>query len=96
MAKRSSLRRGGIVLFEPDDGSFRPLVDFDAIEGVEGGAEISLPVPPATFPREVNTATVDNNATGTWIFGATEYVRVFLSGRVSCRADGDSAPMRRW
>ena len=63
---------GGIVLFEPDDGSFRALVDFAAIEGLDGGASISLPVPPPTFPREVNTATVDNNATGTWIFGATE------------------------
>ena len=63
---------GGIVLFEPDDGSFRTLVDFDAIEGVEGGASVSLPVPPPTFPREVITASVDNNAAGTWIFGMTE------------------------
>ena len=63
---------GGMVLFDPDDGSFRTLVDFDAIDGVEGGADISLPVPPPTFPREVNTATVDNNATGTWIFGMTD------------------------
>ena len=63
---------GGMVLFEPDDGSFRTLVDFEAIEGLAGGASISLPVPPPTFPRQVITATVDNNATGTWIFGATD------------------------
>jgi len=63
---------GGIVLFEPDDGSFRTLVDFTAIDGIAGGANISLPVPPPTFPREVITASVDNNAAGTWIFGATE------------------------
>jgi len=63
---------GGIVLFDPDDGAFRTLVDFTAIDGIAGGADISLPVPPPTFPREVITATVDNNATGTWIFGATE------------------------
>ena len=47
-------------------------MDFAAIDGIEGGADISLPVPPPTFPREVVTATVDNNATGTWIFGATD------------------------
>ena len=61
----------GIVFFDPDAGAFRDLVDFADLDGADA-PNISLPVPPATFPRTINTASMDRNADGTWIFGMTD------------------------
>ncbi len=61
----------GIVFFDPDDGAFRDLVNFSDLDGADA-AGISLPVRPATFPRSINTASLDRNTTGTWIFGMTD------------------------
>ena len=61
----------GIVFFDPDDGAFRDLVEFSELDGPEAPG-ISLPVAPATFPRTINTASMDRNTAGTWIFGMTD------------------------
>ena len=82
---------GGIVLFDPDDGSFRPLVDFAAIDGIEGGADISLPVPPPDVSSRGGDGDRGQQCYWHLDFRGDGHIRLFLSSRLSRRPDGDSS-----
>ena len=56
-----------LLLFDPEDGSTRLLMDLE-----NPPADVVLPVPLPTFPREVVTASLATSADGKWVYGLTD------------------------
>ena len=56
-----------LLLFDPEDGSTRELIDLE-----NPPADVILPAPLPTFPREVVTASVATSADGNWVYGLSD------------------------
>ena len=56
-----------LLLFDPEDGSTRVLIDLE-----DPPADVILPLPLPTFPREVVTASLATSADGKWVYGLTD------------------------